>query len=288
MRADVHLRADDEQRDNADMSAEVAGTDRWDVVAGSYGSSPLVARLAGGLVDLADVHPDDAVLDVGTGTGLAVLRAASASGRDRCIGVDRSFAMLSAAAASARATAFGRRVSFVRADAGALPMPSGRFDVVVAASVWQFVGYAAEALDEWRRVLRPGGRLALSVPSPGSGASVPADLLTTYFPHLTPAAKEDFLARAARSRPLPELGEAMSEAGFGDVEVVDRSWQDTLPTPEDWWAIQWTHGVRFFLDGLPPEPLAQLRDDALHRLDRTASGEVRVTTTVRYCVARRV
>jgi ubiquinone/menaquinone biosynthesis C-methylase UbiE len=71
-------------------------------------------------------------------------------------------------------------VGLVRADAAHIPVPDASFDVALAASVWQFLGYSPEVLAEWRRVLRPGGRLGFSVPGPGSGASIPADLMAKY------------------------------------------------------------------------------------------------------------
>jgi hypothetical protein len=69
--------------------------------------------------------------------------------------------------------------------------------------------------------------------------------------------------------------------------VVTRSWDDNLPGPEDWWAIQWTHGVRFFLQALDPEALHTLKDEAFQRLVRSETGGVVITTKVLYCLARR-
>jgi ubiquinone/menaquinone biosynthesis C-methylase UbiE len=262
------------------------GTDRWDVVASSYGTSPAVSRLAPGLAELVGISPGESVLDVGTGTGLALVPAAEASRVGVVLGVDRSLAMLQQALA--RVTNAGLdNVALSRADAMALPVRAFRFDVVMAASVWQFLGYAQPALEEWRRVLRPGGRLALSVPGAGSGASLPGDLQNKYFSQLSPSAQEDFISRAATGRPQPDLAEAAAQAGFSDIKVVARSWQDMLAGPEEWWALQWTHGVRFFLQGLDPEALEALKSEADARLERTDDGLVAVTTKVLYCVARR-
>lgn len=268
------------------MAEEPLGADRWDAVAEDYGATPVALRLAHGLVDFAAVAVGEAVLDVGTGTGLALRHAGKAGGDGFFVGVDRSFRMLQAAAVSISEE--GSPGGWLaRSDARSLPFTAGCFDVVLAASVWQFVGYSADALDEWRRVLCDGGRLGLSVPAPGSGASLPADLMTKYFPHLSPAAQDDFLARAAQSRPLPELPEAMREVGFSEARVVERSWDETFPGPEDWWALQWTHGVRFFLEALEPEALSALKGEALERLPRTDSGAVTLPTKVRYCLAQR-
>jgi hypothetical protein len=60
-----------------------------------------------------------------------------------------------------------------------------------------------------------------------------------------------------------------------------------LSRAEDWWALQWTHGVRFFLEKLDPESLEMLKGESMERLARTASGEIVVTTNTLYCVSRR-
>ena len=258
-------------------------TDRWDALAGSYGSSPVVARLARGLVDLVGISPGDSVIDLGTGTGLALVPAAQASGSCAVLGVDRSLGMLRVAGQRVSEASL-TTVALVRADASRLPVQTASFDVALAASVWQFLGYSQEALSEWRRVLAPDGRLGFSVPGPGSGASIPADLRDKYFPRLAASVQEDLRSRA--SRPLPDLADAAVAAGFSEATVVSRSWDDILRGPDDWWAIQWTHALRFFLQGLDPDALESLEAEAGERLVRSDTGGVTVTTRVLYCVAR--
>src|SRR5207248_320835 len=124
--------------------------------------------------------------DIGTGTALALTRGSRATGQGAAVGLDRSAGMLKVAAVRL-ADAGVANTSLVRADAGRVPVRDATFDVGVAASVWQFLGYSPEALHEWRRTLRPGGRLGFSVPGPGSGASIPADLMNKYFPLLDSA-----------------------------------------------------------------------------------------------------
>ncbi len=73
------------------------GADRWDVVADSYGISPMIARLADGLVDAVGIASGESVVDVGTGTGLALFAAARRAPDGVAIGVDRSYQMLKVA-----------------------------------------------------------------------------------------------------------------------------------------------------------------------------------------------
>lgn len=256
------------------------GIDRWDALAESYGTSPVIASLAHVLVELVDVSPGESVIDIGTGTGLALIAAAQSRELGPLVGLDRSLGMLKKASGRV-AEADLVHVDLVRADAALLPVRDASFDVALAASVWQFLGRSQEALAEWRRVLRPGGRLGFSVPGPGSSASIPADLLAKY----SHGRNEEGQVSRTAPDPVSEVSEAAAAAGFSDARVAVLSTDHTLPRAEDWWSIQWTHGIRFFLEKLDPDSLEALKREAVDRLVRSDSGEIVVTTNTVYCVA---
>ena len=96
-------------------------------------------------------------LDAGCGTGFLSLELASRG--HRVTGVDFAPAML----AEARRKASEQRaaIRFEDADAEQLPFASGSFDLVVSRHVLWTLPHPEEAIDEWIRVLRPGGRLAV-------------------------------------------------------------------------------------------------------------------------------
>ncbi|MFF4761586.1 class I SAM-dependent methyltransferase [Streptomyces sp. NPDC001292] len=103
----------------------------------------------------------DRVLDAGCGTGRALppLRAAvGASGI--VVGADLTWAMLEAAVRAGR----DQEGLLLLADVGALPLVSGSFDAVFAAGLIAHLPHPAENLRELRRVVRPGGTLALFHP----------------------------------------------------------------------------------------------------------------------------
>jgi SAM-dependent methyltransferase len=114
-----------------------------------------VADLGRRLVELADPAPGTRVLDVGAGRG-AVARAALARGC-AVTAVDASPGMV------ARLTADHPEMTVRQQDAGALGFPDGSFDLVTAGFVVQVLDDPAAALAEFRRVLVPGGALALSL-----------------------------------------------------------------------------------------------------------------------------
>jgi ubiquinone/menaquinone biosynthesis C-methylase UbiE len=107
--------------------------------------------------DLAGPLEGRDVLDVGCGDGVYARAAARAGAH--VTGLDRSTEAVSAA--RARAESDGLAVDLQVGDAGALPFPADRFDVVLAVTVLCFVEKPAQAVAEMARVLRPGGVLVL-------------------------------------------------------------------------------------------------------------------------------
>ena len=137
----------------------------WDLAVDDY--EPLwAAQLAAAqvaLLDLATPGADEHVLDVACGTGLVTFDAAWEIGRGgSALGVDISGQMVEAA----RRRAEDRRmpnINFTRMDAEALDLPDESFDVALCSLGLMYVPDPAQAVREMRRVLRPGGRLALAV-----------------------------------------------------------------------------------------------------------------------------
>ncbi|WP_201294592.1 MULTISPECIES: class I SAM-dependent methyltransferase [unclassified Nocardiopsis] len=117
------------------------------------------------LVRLADPAPDARVLDVACGTGVLARIAAERLNPDaRVTGVDINPDMIAVARAVAPERA--EPIRFTVGDACALDLPGGEFDTVLCQQALQFLADREAALAEMRRVLVPGGRLALSVLRP--------------------------------------------------------------------------------------------------------------------------
>lgn len=94
----------------------------------------------------------ETLLDVGTGPGHFPGRLAAGRHAGRLVGADLSAGMIEKARAS-----FGG-VEFVQAGADALPFADGTFDVLTARHMLYHVPSVPAALEEFRRVLKPGGR----------------------------------------------------------------------------------------------------------------------------------
>lgn len=108
-------------------------------------------------------------LDCGCGTGFLSLELAARG--HRVTGVDFAPSMLELA--RGKAAAQGLAVRFEQADAENLPYPHGTFDLVISRHVLWTLPHPEAAIDEWARVLRPGGRLAIVDGAQYNDASAP-------------------------------------------------------------------------------------------------------------------
>jgi SAM-dependent methyltransferase len=111
------------------------------------------------LVRFAGISPGEAVLDVGAGTGVVAITAASTGARVSAI--DLTPALLEAARENARIAGFPE-IDWVEGDAERLPYPDASFDVVLSQFGHMFAPQPHVAIAEMRRVLRPAGRIAFA------------------------------------------------------------------------------------------------------------------------------
>lgn len=137
----------------------------WDLAAEDY--EPLwrdqVAVAQATLLEMAAPARGDRVVDIACGTGLVSFAAARRVGAaGHVLGVDISGQMVE----GARRRASDRRAAnaaFARMDAETLELPDGAFDLALCALGLMYAPEPERALAEMRRVLRPGGRMAVAV-----------------------------------------------------------------------------------------------------------------------------
>jgi ubiquinone/menaquinone biosynthesis C-methylase UbiE len=137
----------------------------WDLAAQDY--EPLwqsqLAAVQAALRASASLAPGERVLDVASGTGLISLEAARAVGqRGSVLGIDLSAKMVETARRRADQQRL-RNIRFARMDAQALDVEDARFDVALCSLGLMYVPDPGRALREMRRVLRPDGRLVVSI-----------------------------------------------------------------------------------------------------------------------------
>jgi ubiquinone/menaquinone biosynthesis C-methylase UbiE len=118
-------------------------------------------------IDWLNIPTGGVALDVGSGPGNVTASLARAAGSDGlALGIDISEPML-ARAVDAQA---GPNVGFLRADAQQLPFRDESFDAATSLAVLQLIPDPPATLAEIVRVCKPGGRVAIMVPTVGRGA----------------------------------------------------------------------------------------------------------------------
>ena len=115
--------------------------------------------VAGQLVKFAGIRSGERVLDIGTGTGVVAITAARAGAQ--VTGLDLTPELLAQAKDNARIADL-EHIVWTEGDAEQLPYPDASFDVVVSQFGHMFAPRPDIAVEQMRRVLKPGGRVAFA------------------------------------------------------------------------------------------------------------------------------
>ena len=116
----------------------------------------------GNPVAVADLHPGETVLDLGSGGGIDVLLSARRVGsQGRAYGLDMTHEMVELARANAR-RAGCENVEFLHGQIEDIPLPDHSVDVIISNCVINLSGDRPRVFAESYRVLRPHGRLGIS------------------------------------------------------------------------------------------------------------------------------
>jgi arsenite methyltransferase len=204
------------------------------------GDLPAEAVLAslgcGNPTALADLQPGEVVLDLGSGGGIDVLLSARRVGpTGKAYGLDMTDEMLALARGNQQKAGVAN-VEFLKGEIEAIPLPDASVDVIISNCVINLSTDKDEVLAEAFRVLRPGGRFAVSdVVFQGDMDVVPGELLRdveAWSGCIAGALEErDYLAKLER-------------AGFADAAIEVTNVYDGAPENSCCGAPTLPEGVR--------------------------------------------
>jgi len=216
------------------------------------------------LVVHARVSAGEKVLDVACGTGWATLAAAHAVGpAGRVTGIDIADKALEIARGKALKAGLAN-VSFEEQDGHHPKFEDGVFDVVTCASALFGFQDIPGALREWRRVLRPGGRVAISSFGPEfrRGSIMLRKTIAKYHTGASPRnPNEGYLET------IEQCANQLTEAGFGNIQTASEELGYYYPNLDAYWEEDVMSSMRRIpLDKLDPAKAERVRVEHLEEM----------------------
>ncbi len=216
------------------------------------------------LVETASLSPGMHVLDIATGRGALLFPAAEHVGRGgRVVGIDLAPGMVEATAKDVEQRGLDN-VEVHRMDAEQLDFPEASFDAIVCGFGLMFFPHLTQALAGFRRVLRPGGAVAVSTWAPNDPSfEWETDMWRTY--GIADRRPERLMVQ--RLQGVSELAAVLDAAGFRDVEVRSEVDTRTQPDVDQWWDLMSGGAMlRDALDSIGAEQAERFRAEACEHL----------------------
>jgi len=185
-------------------------------------------RLAPSLIRFGGLSEGDRVLDMGCGTGSLIFALPDFANVASAAGLDLTDSYV----AAARGRNTDPRFTFDVGDAGSLPYPDSSFDRAFSLLVLQFIPDSRQAVEEMRRVVRPGGTIAAAVWDL-YGGQPNARIIWDIAGVLDPTLERPLF------RPLNAPGEMEKlwlDVGLRDVEQASLLIRMEFQSFEDYWA----------------------------------------------------
>lgn len=210
------------------------------------------------LVTLADLQANSRVLDVATGRGAIIQEVAKIIGPEgKIIGTDISANMIKETAAALHDYT---NLELSCMDAESLDYPDNSFNYVFCGFGIFFFPHVDQALLEFFRVLKPGGKLLLSTWGE-SDQKIAGPFFEAYKAY---GFKVKLLAHHFEQPTT--INDALVKAGFKKSTITADTLDYVYPTISNWFNSQWEHGMRGLLEVLNHEQLAQLEATMVEQL----------------------
>lgn len=188
---------------------------------------------------LEHLRPGMRLLDIGCGPGTITTELAALVAPGEVLGIDRAPEIIATATASLPPGTPSPR--FAVDDVYDLALDDGSFDVVYAHQVLQHLSDPVAALREMRRVLVPGGLVAVRDSDYRSFLWSPADPVLDRWNDLYHEVTRRNHAEADAGRHLYRW---VADAGFVDLRVTSSTWTFHAPDDRAWWGGLWSERIQ--------------------------------------------
>jgi ubiquinone/menaquinone biosynthesis C-methylase UbiE len=255
-----------------------AASDHYDDPANSFWE-----RFGRRTVERLDLSPGARVLDICCGSGASAIPAAEAVGPNGFVlGVDLAEDLLELARTKAKLCGH-ERIEFRTGDLLDLGLPESAFDAVICVFGIFFVPDMQAAARELWRLVRPGGKLAITTWGPRF-----FEPMSTAFWNSVREVRPDLYKGFNpwdRVCDIESLRSMLDGAGVNTQEVALEGGTHPLRSPEDWWSMILGSGYRGTIEQLDAESRERVRRDNLNFI--CESGVRSVEANVIYAVAIR-
>ncbi|HUP27672.1 MAG TPA: class I SAM-dependent methyltransferase [Chloroflexia bacterium] len=244
------------------------------------------------LSDILAPAPGSVCLDVATASGSLALALASRVGpKGKVIGIDLAQRMLDFASRKVRAHKV-KNIELKQMNAQKLEFDDDTFDVVACTLAIFYFPDIEGALQEMKRVLKPGGTLGIATADPHN-AFMPLSKPYMERLHKTADALDvhppEYSSLSEQTRRKDGLKKLIKQAGFTKVDVREESIPVHFTAPDDWWNFgrgsTWGDLV---LDAMPAEHREKFKKEHLDEVKRFFSQDgVKTATPVIFALARK-
>jgi ubiquinone/menaquinone biosynthesis C-methylase UbiE len=168
-------------------------------------------------ISLLSIQPDHRILEIGFGPGVSTQMAGQRASRGFVAGLDHSRTMVQAASNRNAGAIQSGLMELKHGDVSSLPYPAESFDLAFSLHSIYFWQNPVDCLKEIKRVLKPGGLLAITIqPKDKWRPNVDSELMTLYFGK--------------------DIAALFSDAGYRNVHIE-------VPPPEDKRSLECILGV---------------------------------------------
>jgi len=162
-------------------------------------------------ISLLNIQPNSRILEIGFGPGVSTQMASEKASKGYVAGIDHSKTMVQTASQRNEAAIQSRRMELKQGDVSSLPYPAESFDIAFSLHSIYFWPKPLDCLKEIRRVLKPGGLLAITIQPKDKWANrriEGSSIMTLYFGS--------------------ELATIFSDAGYRNIRVEVPSQEDKI------------------------------------------------------------